>query len=240
MKKYIISLPLIMATILTVALPQLALAHGHTSFLINEKVYSFVVGSLNEPVAVDDKTAVDVRVTSMSHHAHEEAEMSGMEHVGTPVVGLDKTLKVELIAGEKKKVLDISPAYNDLGAYRAYFIPTVQTTLAYRLFGMIDNVPFDYTFTCNPAGHPQTEEDTKEVEISTGVTLMEKAGTFGCPASRADLGFPEQSMTTYELNTKISEAKNTADSSRTFGIIGIVIGILGLTAGSKALMRKKE
>ena len=34
-------------------------AHNHTSFKINEKVYSFVIGSLNEPVALDHKIGRD-------------------------------------------------------------------------------------------------------------------------------------------------------------------------------------
>lgn len=238
MKKNLFMFPLVLLALLTMTVsPRLAFAHGHTSFEINEKVYSFTVGSLNEPVAVDDKTGLDLRVGSMSHYAHEMAEMSGGSHTTTPVVGLEKTLKLELIAGNVKKVLDISPAYNDSGAYRAYFIPTVQTTFSYRLFGTIDNVPFDYTFTCNPAGHPQTEEETEEVEISKGVTLLEKAGAFGCPVARADLGFPEKSMTSFELDTKASQAKSTANTSRVFALVGIAIGVLGLSSG--ALMRKK-
>ncbi|MCE9549281.1 hypothetical protein K8Q98_02680 [Candidatus Nomurabacteria bacterium] len=238
MKKNLFAPSLIMFMLLTALLsPNYASAHGHTSFEINEKVYSFTIGSLNEPVSVDDKTGLDMRVMSMSHHAHEMANKSGGEHAGTPVLGLDKTLKVELIAGDKKKILDISPAYNEPGAYRAYFIPTVQTTFSYRVFGTIDNVPFDYTFTCNPAGHPQTDEDTREVEISKGVTRIEAGASFGCPVARADLGFPEPSMTTYELDTKASDAKSTANTARIFGIVGIVFGVLGLTSG--ALMKKK-
>lgn len=236
MKKNLFMFPLLVLMLLTMTVsPRVASAHGHTSFEINGKVYSFTVGSLNEPVAVDDKTGLDLRVGSMSHHAHEMS--AGGTHATTPVVGLEKTLKVELIAGDVKKVLDISPAYGDAGAYRAYFIPTVQTTFSYRIFGTIDTVPFSYTFTCNPAGHPQTEEHTKEVEISKGVTLLEKAGAFGCPVARADLGFPEKSMTSFELDTKAAQAKSTANSAGVFGIVGVVFGILGFSSG--AFMRKK-
>lgn len=239
MKKQLLILPLAMMALLLVASPQLASAHGHTSFEIDEMVYSFTVGSLNEPIAVDDKTGLDLRVSVMAHHEHEESEMSGVEHTGKPVEGLDKTLKVELIAGDKKKTLDISPASGAPGSYRAYFVPTVQTTFSYRIFGTIDEVPFDYSFTCNPAGHPKAEEDKTEVEVSPGVMRIEAAGTFGCPVARADLGFPEQSMTTYDLNTKVSEAKDAAGSSKTFGMTGIVIGILGLVASAGAWMKRK-
>ena len=247
MKKSILVLPLAMMALFLVTSPKLVSAHGHTSFEIDEKVYSFVVGSLNEPIAVDDKTGVDLRVSVMTHHEHEESERSGVEHIGKPVTGLETTLKVELQAGDKKKVLDFSPAFRDPGAYRAYFTPTVQTTYSYRIFGTLDKVPFDYTFTCNPAGHPQAEEDKTEVEVSKGVMRIETGGAFGCPIAKADLGFPEQSASIYDLNAKdqdlrnaAGQAQSTANSSRSMGLAGVVIGLLGLIAGTGAWMKGRK
>ena len=240
MKKISTALPLAVMAVLIGISPQYAFAHGHTSFEINEKVYSFVVGSLNEPIAVDDKTGVDLRVTSMTHAEHEHAEAMGTTPASKPVTGLETTLKVELQAGDKKKVLDFSPAYKDPGAYRAYFTPTIQTTYGYRIFGTIEGTPFDYTFTCNPAGHPRSEDDKTEVEVSAGVKRIEQGGAFGCPVAKADLGFPEASMTTYDLKNAVSEAKDQADSSGTKGMVGIVVGVLGLAAGVGAWMRKKQ
>lgn len=239
MKKYYLVLLLAMAALLLTVSPQLASAHGHTSFEINEKVYSFVVGSLNEPIAVDDKTGVDLRVTSMTHAEHEAIE-AGATITGKPVTGLEATLKVELQAGDKKKVLVFSPAFRDLGAYRAYFTPTIQTTYSYRIFGTLEGTPFDYMWTCNPAGHPKAEKDKTEVEVSPGVTRIEAAGSFGCPVAKADLGFPEASMATYDLKNAVSEAKDQASSSGTKGMAGIVIGVLGLVAGVGTWMRKKQ
>lgn len=246
MKKHYFVLPLAIAALLFTISPQLVSAHSHALFEINEKVYSFVVGSLNEPIAVDDKTGVDLRVTSMTHAEHERAEAAGATPTATPVTGLETTLKVELQAGDKKKVLDFSPAFRDPGAYRAYFTPTVQTTYSYRIFGTIDGTPFDYTWTCNPAGHPQAEEDKTEVEVSPGVTRIKIGGAFGCPVAKADLGFPEQSVSIYDLNAKdqslqnaIGQAQATANSSRSMGLAGIVIGLLGLVAGAGAWMKRK-
>lgn len=102
--KKLYSLPLAIAALVFTISPQLASAHGHTSFEINEKVYSFVVGSLNEPVAVDDKTGVDLRVTRMTHAEHEAIE-AGATITAKPLAGLETTLKVELQAGDKRKFL---------------------------------------------------------------------------------------------------------------------------------------
>lgn len=244
MKKQFLLLPLVMVALLLVASPQLASAHGHTSFEINEKLYSFVVGSLNEPIAVDDKTGVDLRVTSMIHEEHERLEALGIEPMGKPVTGLETTLKVELNAGGKKKTLDLAPAFGAPGAYKANFIPTVQTTYSYRLFGTIDNVPFDYTFACNPAGHPKAKEDKTEVEISSGVTRIETGGAFGCPVAKSDLGFPEPATSEYELAQKVENsvagARNEAGSAKNTGMIGIVVGVLGLLAGAGAWMKGRK
>lgn len=235
------------AIVAILILPQFAYAHGHASFEINDKIYIFTVGSLNEPVAVDDKTGFDLRVMSTTREEREESKKTGVSNLGTSVTGLEQTLKVELIAGGKRKILDISPAFGSPGAYRAHFIPTVQTAVSYRLFGTIDNVPFDYTWECSPVGHPQADADTTEVEIYAGVTRIEAAGAFGCPVARADLGFPEQAVIMYDLVNKdaalesaVSNAEARADSSRNFGIAGIAIGIIGLLAGLGGLRNRQS
>src|SRR4030095_12528385 len=136
---------------------QTAGAHENHTNRIGDKTYQFTVGSLNEPVAVDDKTGLDLRVSAIAKPGAE----------GTPVTGLDQTLKVELAAGGKKKVYNIQPAFGQVGAYRTAFYPTVQTTLSYKIFGTVDNIPIDVTFTCNPAGHPRSprsEEHTSELQ----------------------------------------------------------------------------
>jgi hypothetical protein len=216
--------------------PQTTTAHGHTSFEIKGKMYAFTVGSLNEPVSVDDKSGVDLRVTSMAHGLGGHTD----GHTGTPVEGLDKTLKVELMAGDKTKVLNFSPAYEEPGAYQAHFIPTVQTTYSYRIFGTIDGVEFNYTFTCNPAGHPQSATDKSVVEVSPGVKRIESSGAFGCPSAKGDMGFPEPSQTMYELNKTVRNIKANVITAQTFGIIGMTFGIMALAAANKARKTKKE
>ena len=52
----IIALSMIMSPIL-----QMSYAHQRALFNIDGKDYLFVIGSLNEPVSVDDKTGVDFR-----------------------------------------------------------------------------------------------------------------------------------------------------------------------------------
>jgi hypothetical protein len=210
---------------------RVALAHENHVYRIGAKTYQFTIGSLNEPVAVDDKTGLDFRVV--------EPSLSNAE--GAPVDGLDQTLKVELAAGGQKRVFSIQPAFGQPGAYRTAFYPTVQTTLSYRIFGTIENIPLDLTFTCNPAGHPRSPDDNNEVKISDQVSRLSKRGAFGCPVAKADMGFPEAAPSAYDLQTKIGSLESALGDTRAaatravfFGLAGVVVGLAGAVFGAVA------
>jgi hypothetical protein len=218
MKRYIAALPAAFLIVLPIA----ANAHEHQSFEINGITYEFTIGSLNEPVTVDDKTGVDLRIAK-SDTAH-----AGADHDGIPVVGLEETLKVEMIAGDKKKVTDLTPVFNTPGAYKNSFYPTVATTLSYRVFGTLEGTPIDLTFTCNPAGHAPADEDTNRVQIGDKVFRTLKSGSFGCPTPKADLGFPEPSAEVVSLKE--------SDSG---DMIGWGAGVLALAALAVAFTRRR-
>lgn len=207
--------------------PLAASAHEHQSFEINGVVYDVVIGSLNEPIVVDDKTGVELRVSRVG------GMMMGDDHAhdaGAPVTGLEEALQVELIAGDKRKTLSFSPTYNTPGAYHAAFYPTVATTLSYRVFGTIEGTPFDYTFTCNPAGHDIAPDDSSRVEISENVYRIHKSGAYGCPTEKAALGFPEDSADVVSLK---SESGNGM-------VAGWGAGALALGALAVALTRRRS
>lgn len=210
-------------------LPAAAFAHQEEVYRIGDKDYMMVIGSINEPVIVDDKSGVELRVALVPRDGHEEAEHS---HSGgdNAVTGLESTLKVELIAGDAKRTLNFSPIFGEAGAYKAVFIPTVQTTLTYRVFGTINNIPVDLSFTCNPAGHPRAPEDTTETPMGANVTRLSKTGAFGCPEAKEDMGFPEPAATLVSLG-------NT-DAGPNWGIVGTVLGALGFVAGTAAWKRR--
>src|SRR5437899_139202 len=85
---------------LTLGLTNLALAHEHDTFQINNQTYVFTVGSLNEPIAVDDKTGVYLQVKLLvGGGMGKGTEMDHDNAPSTPVTNLEKTLKVEISAG---------------------------------------------------------------------------------------------------------------------------------------------
>lgn len=202
-------------------------AHERRVFEIGGKQYLFVVGSLNEPVFVDDKTGVDLRV-KLADPANPGDSASPN---AKPVLNLGETLKVEISAGEKKKEFALEPAYNDPGAYKAPFYPTVATTYIYRVFGTIEDNPVDLSFSCNPAGHPASTEDKTVVEMGGGIKQTLKVGSFGCPRAPADVQFPEVVGTTADLDQVSSSALHK-------GWSGIVIGAIALVLSLAAILRR--
>lgn len=220
-----------------------ASAHERDTFKIGGNLYVLTVGSLNEPFVVDSISGVDLRVKRLPGPAGGDAGKAAGQ--GTPVSGLEQTLKVELAAGSKKETLAFEPSDEAPGAYAATFIPTVQTTYSYRIFGTIENSAVDVTFTCAAGEVSETAEDNSQVKVSETVTRTHKVGAFGCPASRKGMGFPEPSLSSYELNqngqslTAISEsAGKQAAAAQALSIAAMVMGALGLVAASVAWKKR--
>jgi hypothetical protein len=209
-----------------------ASAHEHDVYRIGGGYYVVTVGSLNEPFIVDDLSGVDLRVEQLPG-----APTAGAKGAlkGAPVSRLEQTLKVELSAGDKKETLTLEPSYSAPGSYSAKFIPTVQATYSYRVFGTIAGNAIDLTFSCAPGEVSEDAQDNSTVKVSETVTRIAKTGGFGCPAARGPSGFPEPAHSSYELNqdtqsvvTAVQKSQQEARRAEAFGTAGLVAGIAGL------------
>jgi hypothetical protein len=178
-----------------------AFAHQRQLYTIGDQDYLIVIGSLNEPIFVDDKSGVDLRVL----RADSNNPMNSSAEGAAPVEGLEETLQVELAAGNNTRVLQLEPAFGEPGAYEAPFYPTVATTITYRLFGTINNTPVDLTFTCTPTGEAGAAADNSTVQISEGVVRKGIEGGYGCPAPLSDAGFPEPLVSNNEIVTSLDQ-----------------------------------
>lgn len=199
-------------------LPATALAHETRVYEINGVEYEIIVGSVVEPAIVDDRNGVSVEIV----------------RDGAFFVGAQDMLQVEISAGEQKRTLSLNPLYGYQGQYKANFIPTVPTTMTYRVFGTLENVPVNLSFECNPAGHPKSEDVLSPVEISDVVTQTVKKGSFGCPEAREDFTFPEKTEGDYQLSKEVSELQNVvnknASSGRTTTALSLVALLLALAS----------
>ena len=213
MQKYSISAltgVLVLAALVSlVSVTPQAFAHERQLYTIGGQDYLIVIGSLNEPIFVDDKSGVDLRVLT----ADPNNPMNSTAEGAVPAEGLEETVQVELGAGNVTKVLQLEPAFGEPGAYEAPFYPTVATTLTYRLFGTINNTPVDLTFTCTPTGEAGATADNSTVQVSEGVVRKGIEGGYGCPAPVTDAGFPEPLMSNNEIVTTLDRLQSQIGST---------------------------
>jgi len=196
-----------LVSLVSVSMPQ-AFAHQRQLYTIGDQDYLIVIGSLNEPIFVDDKSGVDLRVL----RADPNNPMNSSAEGAAPVEGLEETVQVELAAGNNTRTLQLEPAFGEPGAYEAPFYPTVATTISYRLFGTINNTPVDLTFTCAPTGEAGAVADNSTVQVSEGVVRKGIEGGFGCPAPVTDAGFPEPLMSNFEITTMLEQLRSEIQS----------------------------
>src|SRR5919107_1864737 len=162
--------------------------------------YLFIVGSANEPVYVDDKTA-----GTLDAYWPNASDPTNFEANGTqPITGLEEMLKVEISAGAKNMTSNLEPSYGESGRYESEtFYPTVATTYNYRIFGDINGTNFDVTFSCQPGGGETSTSDNSTVQISENVTRKAMQGGFECPEERT--GFPEPYISQHEISQELNK-----------------------------------
>ena len=183
------------------------LAHESRLYNIGNKDYWITVGSINEPVFVDDKSGAEVFIRTADPSNPLDRNANGTKMVE----GMEKNLKFEVSAGDKKKIFEIEPAFNDTGHYEAVFYPTVETTYSYRLFGTINNVSLSLDFQCQTT-EGEGNQDNSTKQISEGVVQKAQRGGFGCITSRTDVSFPEPYLSNNELVNTLNQSKGNSTS----------------------------
>jgi hypothetical protein len=191
-----------MISIVVSPILQVSYAHQRVLYTINGKDYLFVIGSLNEPAFVNDKTGVDFRATWPNATDPTNSNANGTK----PITGLEDKLKVDIIAGNKTMTSDLNPAFGKLGSYESdTFYPTIPTTFTYRIYGDINGTNFDVKYSCNPAGGEAAKSDNSTVQISQNVVRKASLGGFGCFEQR--VGFPEPILSQYDLIQALNKTK---------------------------------
>ena len=183
----------------------LVYAHQKQLYTIGNNKYLFAAGFLNEPVYVDDKSGVDLYV----YTPDPKDPMSTDSNSTKPLEGIQDSLKAEISAGAKTKVLDLEPDEEQPGHYTATFIPDVETTYKFRIFGNLSGSPLNIDFSCSTGA---VSEDTiisnSTEKISDTVTRNGVIGGYECPAPRSDGAFPEPILSNVDIGKKISELEN--------------------------------
>ena len=183
-------------------------AHESRLYNIGNKVYWITVGSIGEPVFVDDKSGAEVFISTADPSSPLDRNANGTKMVE----GMEKNLKFEISAGDKKKVFEIEPAFDDPGHYEAVFYPTIETSYNYRLFGTINNITVDFNFQCQVT-EGEGNQDNSTKQISEGLVQKAQRGGFGCITSRTDVSFPEPYVSNNELINMLNQTKGNSTSN---------------------------
>lgn len=120
--------------------------------------YEFVVGFIDEPAYVGEKNGLFLEVSNPNAAATPSAdEAEGMHGGGAPVLGLIETLQAEVGYGSETMELELIPSFDNPGSYLGYFFPTAEGDYTFRIFGEIDGVAVDESFTSSPEGFASVE-----------------------------------------------------------------------------------
>jgi hypothetical protein len=181
-----------------------ALASAHEQRDVAGGKYSMVVGFLDEPAFTTVKNGLDLRVSTVP--AGTPTPTSDEDTGGTPVEGLEKTLKAEVIYGDQKMDLTLEPAEGAPGAYAAWFFPMAAGDYSFHIYGDIDGTAIDETFTSSPEG-------------------------FSSVLDRAQYEFPKASGSTSTGNAIGSVTAGGGDNNTGTLIGGIVLAAIAGAAG---------
>jgi hypothetical protein len=184
---------ILLITLLSV--PSSALAHERRT--IGNGKYDVVVGWDVEPAYSDFKNAASIRIS--------EAGSSP----AVPIVGAEKTLKVQIRQGAATREFPLRAVFGQQGYYVADIVPTRAGDYQFSFVGAIN------------------EEQVNERFDSAD-------GKFNGVEAAAALQFPQTLPDPMVASAAVSSAQAEAQSARTLAMIGIGVGILGLLAALAA------
>ncbi|MEA2623295.1 MAG: hypothetical protein QOH61_2205 [Chloroflexota bacterium] len=104
--------------------------------------YDFVVGLIDEPVFVGQKSGLEFSVS----------------RAGAPVEGLETTLTAEVRYGGAQKGLPLDARFGQPGWYESVFVPTAAGPYSFHIAGAIEGNAVDETFTSSPDGFSEVQE----------------------------------------------------------------------------------
>jgi hypothetical protein len=119
--------------LLLVMLPTVIRAHESRTVATD---FAFVVGFVSEPAVQNDTNGLSLSITKADQ----------------PVLNAQDTLKAQVIFGDQTRDLTLSPAFGEEGAYESVFIPTQPGDYTFRVYGTLDGVNIDESFTSSPEG----------------------------------------------------------------------------------------
>jgi len=163
-------------------------AHEHREVANGQ--YAITIGFITEPAFVNEQNGLYLRVDNLSAAAAATAPAEEGEHAdGTGVIGLQETLQAEVIFGDQRMPLALTPG-TEPGVYESVFFPTAVGDYTYHLAGTIEGTAIDEAFTSSPEGFDSVQgiEEYQFPKPSAGVSAGDEAVDLGFPGVVGGLG----------------------------------------------------
>ena len=186
--------------------------------------FTFVVGFDQEPVFLESKNAVFLRVSD--------------SQTNQPVEGVEKTLKVDVTNSNQTRTFDLVARRTAPGTYTADVIPTKGGSWVFQFKGDINGTPINERFESGPGrfNEPAPQSDLQfpaqlpsmsdvAQQLQTGGTAPEAASTSGTAPD-------------------VQRALDRANSARTLGLTlgggGVVLALASLGMAAYALSARRR
>ena len=133
------------------ALGSLSGASAHETRVVGDGQFEVVVGFVDEPAFQGEKNGLSLEVSRVeATDASPAAEAEDGHSGGAGVEGLELTLQAEVIYGDQRMTLTLEPVWQSPGAYAGYFFPMAAGDYSFHIFGTVEGVQIDETFTSGP------------------------------------------------------------------------------------------
>ncbi|GAB4516974.1 MAG: hypothetical protein OHK0046_23110 [Anaerolineae bacterium] len=138
--------------------------------------YNLVFGWRVEPALVGVANGPEILISLHEHGEEAEGEDSEHGH-DAEASAMDVSLQVEVSFGPATRTLELYPVFGETGHYVADLIPTRPGDYTFRVFGTIDGVDIDETFS-SADGEFSSVEPASDVmfpdNLPAMVDLMER------------------------------------------------------------------
>lgn len=191
--------------------------------------YTFVVGFINEPVFQEEPNGIDLRITNLQ--------------TNEPVEGVEKTLKADMTAGGQTKTVDLKTRFGQKGAYTADVIPTKGGQWIFRFYGTIEGTQIEEKFESGPGrfNEPQSKAEIQFPAKQPSIAeLAQQIQQGGKPAEAAAQPAQAAGASAEDVQRALDRANSARSTAITFGVFGIIVGLVGVTLAGYALMARRS
>ena len=193
------------------------IAYAHTVDSVDE--YRLEIGWMNEPVVSKETNAIELHVSPLKKGVELKDQV-----FENGVIGLEKSLKIQLVLKDHKITLPLEADHNIPGKYYAFVNPTVSGFYQANILGKIGNT------TVSLSMHPPKVDERAYIEFPepTDVTLNQIINSHTTIVG--DINRLKESVSNIE---QLSYQAN-------LGLAGIGLGIAGIAIASIALAKSRR